>query len=163
VKDQPKTIAIRHDPRASLVERLRVEEAAREAAAKSEMAPQPVTVAEPPASAVLPVALASTQSAPKPAAPTAAQPAPETSAPAALTGVPTQDEAARAVRATQEKMKAEKARKARLAARERAKVRAMQEASALRQQDQVSGYAPRPSFGPFGQQGGWGGGWNRGW
>jgi hypothetical protein len=94
----------------------------------------------------------------QPAPAPAAEPA--QSVPAALTGVPTENEAAQAVRHAQEQMKAEKARKKRLA-RERAKVKAIEEASASRQQDQFYyGYAPRPTYGPFGQGGG---GWNRGW
>ena len=167
VKPQPKARPVRYEPGASLVERLRTEEAAQKAAAKGEAnapapAPQPVTVAAPatPASVPAPPVQPVTQS----AAAAAAEPA--QSAPAALTGVPTEEEAARAVRHAQEQIKAEKARKKRLA-RERAKVKAIEEASAARQQDQIYyGYAPRPTYGPFGQggwQGGGGGGWNRGW
>jgi type IV secretory pathway VirB10-like protein len=164
VKPQPKARPIRHDPDASLVERLRTEEAAQKAAAKDETnapAPQPVTVAAPatpapaPAQPVQPV----TQAAP------AAAIEPAQSVPAALTGVPTEDGAARATRLAQEKIAAEKARKKRIA-RAHARAKAIDEASAARQQDQIYyGYAPRPTYGPFGQGGGWqnGGGWNRGW
>jgi len=160
VKDQPKAIAIRHDPRASLVERLRAEEAAREAAAKGESLPQPVTVAAPaaPTPPSQPVIQAAEPAQPEPIA------KPDVTAPAALTGAPSQDEAAQAVRRAQEQMKAEKARKKRLA-RERARTRALEEASASRQQDQIYyGYAPRPTYGPFGQAGGWqNGGWGQRW
>ena len=59
-------------------------------------------------------------------------------APTALTSTPTEDEATRAAQSTQEKLKAEKARKKRLA-RERAKA---QEEPGSRQQDQMYyGYA----------------------
>lgn len=166
VKPQPKARSIRHDPGASLVERLRAEEAAQKVAVKDEAkapTPQPVTVVAPatpasapavPAQPVQPV----TQAAAQPAPTAAAEPA--QSAPAALIGVPTQDEAARATRLAQEKIAAEKARKKRIA-RERTRTKAIQEASAARQQDQIYyGYAPRPTYGPFGQSGG---GWNRGW
>ena len=158
VKEQPKSVAIRHDPRASLVERLRAEEAAREAAAKAEREPQPVTVAMPAAPAPPP--------APVIQAAVAAQPEaiakPDVTAPAALTSAPSEDEAAQAVRQAQEQMKTDKARKKRLA---RAKAKALEEASASRQQDQIYyGYAPRPTYGPFGQAQGWqGGSWGQRW
>jgi type IV secretory pathway VirB10-like protein len=152
VNAQPKTVAIRHDPRASLVERLRAEEAAREAAARGETQPQPVTVAAPAAPTFAP------QPVIQAAAPRQSEPIakPEVTAPAALTNAPSEDEAAQAVRQAQEKVAAEKARKKRLA---RAKAKALEEASS-RQQDQIYyGYAPRPTYGPFGQgQGGWQGG-----
>jgi type IV secretory pathway VirB10-like protein len=160
VKPQPKARSIRHDPGASLVERLRAEEAAQKAVVKDEanvLTPQPVTAAAPAAPASAP-AQPVTQAAAQPAPTAAAEPA--QSAPAALIGVPTQDEAARATRLEQEKIAAEKARKKRIA-RERTRTKAIQEASAARQQDQIYyGYAPRPTYGPFGQSGG---GWNRGW
>jgi hypothetical protein len=169
VKPQPtKARSIRHDPGASLVERLRAEEAARKAAVKdgaNAPTPQPVTVAAPTAPAPVapaqPVQLV-TQAAAQPAPAAAAEPA--QAAPPALIGVPTQDEAAQAVRHAQEKIAAEKARKKRIA-RERARTKAIEEASAARQQDQIYyGYAPRPTYGPFGQGGlQAGGGWNRGW
>ncbi len=84
-------------------------------------------------------------------------------APAALTGVPTDEDAARVAR-TQEKAAAEKARKKRIA-RERARTKTIEDATASRQQDQyyygqrgpAYAYAPppRPAFGPFSQnQGG---------
>ena len=150
VKEQPKTVAIRHDPRASLVERLRAEEAAREAAAKGETQPQPVTVAAPAAPAPQPVIQAAAPAQPDTIA------KPDVTAPAALTVAPSEDEAAQAVRQTREQMKAEKARKKRIA---RAKAKALEEASASRQQDQIYyGYAPRPTYGPFGQGQAWQGG-----
>jgi hypothetical protein len=72
------------------------------------------------------------------------------SAPATLSAA---EEPARPVPAAQEetrqKVAAEKARKKRVA-RERARARAMQEASAARQQEQTYySYAPRPAYGPF--------------
>jgi hypothetical protein len=158
VRDQPKTAAIRHDPRASLVERLRAEEAAREAAAKAESQPQPVTVAAPATPAPTPQPIVQAAAPVKPEV--AAQP--EVIAPAALVGVPTEEEAAQAVRRAQGKIAAEKVRKKRLAQRTRTK--AIEEASASRQQDQIYyGYAPRPTYGPFGQGGGWQSGWNQRW
>jgi hypothetical protein len=164
VKPQPKARPIRYEPGASLVERLRAEEAAQKAAAKGEAgtpAPQPVTVAATPAPAPAQPVQPVTQAAAQPG-PVAAEPA--QSAPAALTDEPTEFEAARATRLAQEKIATEKARKKRFA-RARARTKAIEEASAARQQDQIYyGYAPRPTYGPFGQ-GGWqgGGGWNRGW
>lgn len=140
--------AVKHDPQASKVERLRAEEAAAEKAAKAAAAAQAeetTIVTEPP----MPVRQT-------------AQAPPQVSAAAALTtSAPTEDEAARATRLAQEKIKAEKAkaRKARLA-RERARQRALEQASA-QQAPQTYGYAPRPSYGPFGQGGGWQGGSNR--
>lgn len=198
VQDSPKSKLVRHDPRASLVERLREEEAAQKASGKAEASPlhqattaisvapaspSPAQVAGPARSAVT-QAVAMAQ--PQPARPAAAEPpvAPaqvaaqpaaaidHRSAPAALNGAVTEDEA-RATRVAEEKVASEKARKKR-AARERARAKAIDDASASRQQDryyygQRSAYAyapppPRP-FGPFGQsQGGFfGGGWGRGW
>lgn len=167
VKQQPKAQPVRYDPGASLVERLRTEEAARKAAAQPEKnpaVPQPVTTSVSAAPARPQVTQAAVPAQAQPVTPAAAQPAPATaiepahSVPAALTGVPTEDAPTQAVRHAQEQIKAEKARKKRLA-RERAKVKAIEEASS-RQQDQFYyGYAPRPTYGPFGQ----GGGWSRGW
>jgi len=158
VKDTTKVV-VQIDPHASKVERLRAQEAALKAAEKANPEAQPVVVTEPlrlPPPDPLPVTQA------------AAQPA-QVSVPVALTNTPTEDEAAVAVRAAQEKIAAEKARKKRLA-RERARTRALEEASASRQQDQIyygyHGYAPRPVYGPFGQaQGGYGGGggWGQRW
>jgi hypothetical protein len=160
VAEAPKP-ALRFDPRASKVERLRAEEAAQKAAANG-TPPAPVAVLEQPLPAVQP--------APEPAPVVSASVQPSeparTVAPAALTTAADEAEAERAAaRATREKAKAEKARKQRVA-RERARTRAMQEASASRMQDQIYyGYAPRPSYGPFAQGGGWGGGggWGRTW
>jgi hypothetical protein len=195
VQDTPKSKLVRHDPRASLVERLREEEAAQKASGKAEASPvQPATTAiaaTPAASApAQPIASARAAVTPavvsQPARPALAEPpvapaqvaaqlpasAEQRIAPAALTGLPTEEEA-RANRAAEEKAASEKARKKR-AARERARARAIEEASASRQQDryyygQRPAYAyappPRPAFGPFTQnQGGFfGGGWGRGW
>ena len=188
VQDSPKAKLVRHHPRASLVERLREEEAAQKASGKAEAlpVPQPATVAisTPPAAPARPVltqaaAVAQPQPTKQPAAEpipvTSAAPAPAVddhqSAPAALTGLPTEDDT-QSVRVAQEKAAAEKARKKRVA-RERARAKAIEEASAARQQDQYyygqrSAYAyappPRP-VGPFGQNQGslFGGGWGRGW
>lgn len=172
VKAEATKAAVKHDPQASKVERLRAQEAAdkaaKAAAAAAAQAEAPVVVTEPPmparpvqAAAPAPAQAAPAQAAPVHAAPVQAAPT-QVSAPAALFGVPTEDEeaAARAKRLTQER-KAEKAaakaRKARLA-RERARTRAVQEASA-QHAPQHYGYAPRPMYGPFAQGGGWGGGW----
>ncbi len=153
----------RLDPAATKVERLRTEEALRAAekayAQAPGNAPQPVAVAEP---------TQTPQTTAQPAAPAVmeAAPPPDTvSAPASL--VPAVGESEHATRLAQEEMKqrqaAEKARKKRIA-RERARMRAVEEASAARQQDNYYyGYAPRPTYGRFGQaQGGWGGGWQGG-
>jgi hypothetical protein len=146
--------AVKHDPQATKVERLRAEEAAAEKA-KAEAAAQAAAQAE---------AATVVTEPPMPARPVqAAAPAP-VSAPAVLATDP-EGEAARAKRLAQEKVKAEKAkaRQARLA-RERARAKAVQEASAQQVPlpPQTYGYAPRPDYGPFGQSGGWGGGgWNR--
>ena len=104
VKDTAKVV-VQIDPHASKVERLRAEEAALKAADKANPQVHPVIVTEPlrlPPPDPLPVTQA------------AAQPAP-VSVPVALTSAPTEDEAAPAVRAAQEKIAAEKARKKRLA------------------------------------------------
>src|SRR5215212_302683 len=77
--NEPK-VTIRHDPRASLVERLRAEEAA-QAAAKAK-AEQAVAAAQPPAPQLAPVATAPPQPlTPQPVAQAAAQPAPAASPP----------------------------------------------------------------------------------
>jgi hypothetical protein len=163
VKEQRKASPVRHDPQASMVERLRAEEAAQKEAEKipASSTPVPLPVSRPAAAA------ASVQPAPLPAAPTnAAQPVPRTAAPvtqaavappvqvavtppvepapepsttstASLIGEPTADEL-RATRVAQEKAaaeKAEKARKKRLA-KERARTRTHDDANAARQQDQ---------------------------
>jgi hypothetical protein len=138
-KTTPKVkVVVKHHPQASLVERLRDVEAAEKAAAKGEIRASPVTDA------------AVTQRA-EPLTPLAAQtqdePARVSAAAAATTITPTEDAAARAVRLARKKAKAERARKQRLA-----RARALEQA-ASRQQDQLYGYAPRPTYGPFG---GWG-------
>jgi hypothetical protein len=187
VQDSPKAKLVRHDPRASLVERLREEEAAQKASGKAEAlpVPQPATAAlstaatpaaparpavNPAAAVAQPQPMKQAAAEPVPVAPAAPAVADHRSAPAALTGVPTEDET-HSARVAQEKAAAEKARKKRVA-RDRARTKAIEEASAARQQDQYyygqrSAYAapPRPAFGPFGQNQGslFGGGWGRGW
>lgn len=198
VQDSPKAKLVRHDPRASLVERLREEEAAQKASGKAEANPQqPATTAisstptapafaQPVAPARAGVTQAAAVAQPQLARPAIAEPpvapaqiaaerpaAEQRSAPAALTDTAIDDEA-RASRAAEEKAAAsDKARKKR-AARERARTKALEEASASRQQDRyyygqrAPAYAyappPRPTFGPFSQnQGFFGGGWGRGW
>jgi hypothetical protein len=170
VQDTPKSKLVRHDPRASLVERLREEEAAQKASGRAEANPvQPVTTTTStapaiaaPAQVAAPVRPTVTQAAavaqPQPAKPViqeppvapaqvAAQPpaaaADHQSAPAALTGAQTEDEA-RASRIAEEKATSEKARKKR-AARERARTKAIEEASASRQQDRYY-YGQRPAY-----------------
>ena len=164
VKDTPKVV-VRIDPQASKVERLRTEEAALKAAEKANPEAHPVIVTEP-------LRLPPQPLPPPPAPPAITQvaaqpaPAPAHSLPAVLTAQAA-EEFAPATRAAQEESKqkvaAEKARKKRVA-RERARAKAVQEASAARQQDQIYySYAPRPTYGPFAQQGGFGGSWQGGW
>ncbi len=132
-------VIVKHDPRASLVERLRTEEAAREAAAKGKPLASPVSFGEP----VVPA----TQRA-EPGTPAQAEPV-QVSAPAAVTtATPTEDVDARSMR--QARKKAERVRKQRLA-RERA--RAVQQAASQQQNQLYYGYAPQPTYGPFA---GWG-------
>jgi hypothetical protein len=133
VKATPKVI-VQHDPQASLVERLRNEEAAQKAAAKGESpaGQLPVTQRD------KPVTL--------PAAPAQAEPVQLPAAAPVTTATPTEDATARLAR---KKIKAQRVRKQRLA-RERAQA----EQAASRRQDQLyHGYAPAPTYGPFG---GWG-------
>jgi hypothetical protein len=133
-------VIVKHDPRASLVERLRTEEAAREAAAKGKPLASPVSFGEP----VVPA----TQRA-EPGTPAQAEPV-QVSAPAAVTtATPTEDADARSMRLAARK-KAERVRKQRLA-RERA--RAVQQAASQQQNQPYYGYAPQPTYGPFA---GWG-------
>ncbi|MEA2871512.1 MAG: hypothetical protein QOH67_1488, partial [Hyphomicrobiales bacterium] len=124
VKAEARKPVIQLDPRASKVERLRAEEAAQKAASAAPIATaalaQPAPVEQPVAAAAAPQ--------PVTAAVQPAEPA-QTIAPAALATGPDEGGAERAVRAAQQKMKAEKARKQRIA-RERAKARALEEASA---------------------------------
>lgn len=115
------------------------------------------------------------------AAATATQPAPVIPAPpapvtapaptfTALTGLPTPEEAARATRIAQEKVAAEKAKRRLARARARARALAAAAAAARNPDQQFFGlqtpdyaYAPRRTYGPFGQShNGWGNGWN-GW
>ena len=119
----PKVVVVNHDPQASRVERLRAEEAALRATVKTELSPAteraPIPLAPPPTVTQV-----------------SEQPAAEQMT--ALTSTPTEDEATRAAQSAQEKLKAEKARKKRLA-RERAKAH---EEPGSRQQDQMYyGYA----------------------
>jgi hypothetical protein len=122
---EPKVVVVNHDPQASRVERLRAEEAALKATLKTELSPAteraPISLAPPTVTQV------------------SEQPAAEQMiSPTALTNTPTEDEATRAAQSAQEKLKAEKARKKRLA-RERAKAH---EEPGSRQQDQMYyGYA----------------------
>lgn len=178
VQDSPKGKLVRHDPRASLVERLREEEAAQTASGKAEAKPvqtAPAAIstsptAPAPAEPIVTKAVAATQPQPPqpqpvqqanlpvaPAqvqAPTAAVEHPST--PAALTGVSTEDET-RATRIAHEKAAYEKARKKRLA-RERARPRPSDDASPSRRQDQyyyaqrapAYAYAPPPPRPAFG-------------
>src|SRR4029077_1189254 len=163
VKNTPKVV-VQIDPQASQVERLRVEEAALQDGERAKPQAHPVVVTEPLRIPPEPT----TQPAEQPSQ-LVANPAqatqPMQSASATLTAA---EEPARPVPAVQEetrqKVAAEKARRKRVA-RERARARAMQEASAARQQEQTYySYAPRPAYGPFRQaQGGFGGAWGGGW
>jgi len=108
VQDSQKAKLVRHDPRASLVERLREEEAAQRASGKAEASPfqQPAVPAAPAARPRTAVTQAAAVAEPQPtkfatvepAAPAATEPSPATateplSAPASLSGVPTEEEA----------------------------------------------------------------------
>jgi hypothetical protein len=138
-KATPKLI-VEHDPRASLVERLRNEEAAQKAAASGETLTPRVTDAEP--ILVKRLAESATRSQAE---------RDQVSAPAVVTtATPTEDAAARAVRLARKRIKAERIRKQRLA-RERA--RALEQTASQQQGQLYQGYAPQPTFGPFG---GWG-------
>jgi len=140
VKATPKMI-VKHEPGASLVERLRTEEAAQEAAAKRETPAPPVPVAD-----LVPVTQRAEPMAP-PAAQAQAEPV-QVSAPAAVTtATSTEDAAARAVRLAR-KIKAERVRKQRLA-----RARALEQAASRRPDERYYGFAPQPTYGPFG---GWG-------
>jgi hypothetical protein len=182
--------ALRLDPRASKVERLRAEEAAQKAVASAASVVPAAVVASaaPAAPAVVAVVAVAAEPAPvaQPAAPApqrampvtaAVQPAEpaQIAAPAALT-TDAEGEAARPKRIARdsidrEQIKAEKtaakARKQRVARERAARTREVRHASAARVQEQIYyGYAPRPTYGPFQQaQGGWGGGggWGQRW
>ena len=168
VKDTPKVV-VQIDPHASKVERLRAEEAALKAAEKANPSARPVIVTEPLRLPVPPpVTEAAAQPVLAPAHPAqASQPsqAASQSAPMSALAAASEQETARAERAAQEDAKqkaaAEKARKKRVA-RERARTRATQEASAASRHQIYYSYAPRPTYGPFAQQGGFGGGWQGG-
>jgi pyruvate/2-oxoglutarate dehydrogenase complex dihydrolipoamide acyltransferase (E2) component len=174
VQDSSKPKLVRHDPRASMVERLREEEAAQRASGKAEASVRQAATAIPaaapapaqptmPAQPVPPGAVAAAAPQPVKAAiqaqpvkqaaaePVAPAPAAEhQSAPAALTGVPTDDEVARSARA-HERAAAEKPRKKRIV-RERSRSRPIDDVPASRQQDQyyygqrapAYAYAPPP-------------------
>jgi hypothetical protein len=129
VKATPKVI-VKHDPQASLAERLRAEETAQKTAGAAQLDPAPQHADS--------------------ATPAKAEPV-QVSAPAAVTiATPTEDVAERAARVARKKIQAERVRKQRLA-RERA--RAVQQAAAQQQNQLYSGYAPQPTYGPFA---GWG-------
>jgi len=134
---KPKVI-VQHDPRASLVERLRVEEAAQKAVARGETPVMPVIDTDRVA--------AGTHRA-EPVTALAAQTLGESAQASAPVAAPTEDAAARAEQLARKKAKAERARKQRIA-----RARALEQA-AWRQPDPFHGYAPRPTYGPFG---GWG-------
>jgi hypothetical protein len=134
---KPKVI-VKHDPRASLVERLRVEEAAQQAVARGETPVMPVIDTDP---------VAAVTHRAEPATVLAAQTPGEPAQGSAPVAAPTEDAAARAQRLARKRAKAERARKQRLV-----RAQALEQAT-WRQQDQLYGYAPRPKYGPFG---GWG-------
>jgi hypothetical protein len=124
------TVIVKHDPRASLVERLRNDEAARDTAAKGETlrpAIEPVIPVAQPAGHMTPAKAEAMQ---------VAAPAPVTTAP--------EDANARSVRLA--KKKAERLRRQRLA-RERA--RKVQQAASQQKIQPYYGYAPQPTYGPF--------------
>jgi hypothetical protein len=140
-KAPPKVkVIIKHEPGTSLVGRLRAEEAAQKAAARGKAPASPVRDAD--------TVAAVTQRA-DPVTPLAAQtqgePAQVSAPVVATSATPSDDAAARAKRLARKKAKAERARKHRLA-----RARALEQA-AWRQQ--LYGYAPRPTHGPFD---GWG-------
>jgi len=142
-KAPPKVeVIIKHEPGTSLVGRLRAEEAAQKAAARGEAPASPVGDAD---------TLAAVTQRADPVTPIAAQtqgePAQVSAPVVATSATPTDDAAARAERLARKKAKAERARKQRIA-----RARALEQA-AWRQQDQLYGYAPRPTHGPFD---GWG-------
>lgn len=132
---------VQHDPRASLIERLRDEEAARQAAERGE----PVAAPKP--------ALVEATPVPPPVEPVRAE-APQMVLPASLQVAPANEPVPSVFVAKAEKLKAAQARRARIA-RARARARRHEEA-ASRQQDQFfyrnsrPTYAQGPSFDPFG-------------
>jgi cytoskeletal protein RodZ len=137
----PQIIAVSHDPRASIIERWRTEQAARKAAERGEPAAPPPAVA-----AATPEPVPVTEP-----SPTRPEP-PQQSAPVALIAAPAdRDRAAEEARRA-EQLKAAQIRKARIA-RERARAKRQEEA-ASRQQDRffygAPAYAAAPAFGPFG-------------
>jgi hypothetical protein len=134
----PQKLAVRHDPRASIIERWRNEQAARKAAERGAAeAPVTAAVSEP----ITPVSEPS---------PTRPEP-PQIVAPVALVA-PLAEPDAEARKA--EQIRAAQVRKARIA-RERARARRQEEA-ASRQQDPFFYGGPRPAYaaaptsGPFG-------------
>jgi hypothetical protein len=140
---KPQQIAIQHDPRASLIERLRLEEAARQAAERG--TPVPATAVAAASSEPVPV------NEPSPTRPET----PQLTAPVSLvTAPPTEPDRSAEETRKAEQLKAEQARRAHIA-RERARAKRREEA-AVRQPDQFfygyGGYAtrepaPAPTFG----------------
>ena len=137
---------VEHDPRASLIERWRDEQAARRAAERGEPAPQVAAAPSPVSAESTPIPV------PPPVEPARDEP-PQVVAPAAL-HTPANDVAPNIEASKVEKFKAVQARKARIA-RERARAKRQEEA-ASRQQDQFfysqprPAYAQGPTFNPFG-------------
>jgi type IV secretory pathway VirB10-like protein len=142
---KPEKLVVEHDPRASLIERLRDEEAARKAAERGEPAVAATAAPEP------------VPSAPEPAQRQIAEAEPpQVVAPAALHTAPAAEPVPEADTAKAEKLKAAQARKARIA-RERARARRQEEAASRRQDQFFYGhgqprpaYAEAPTFDPFG-------------
>jgi type IV secretory pathway VirB10-like protein len=137
----PQIITVRHDPRASIIERWRTEQAARKAAERGvPAAPVPAVAAATPE----PVPV----NEPSPTRPET----PQVSAPVALIAAPADGERAAEDARKAEQLKAAQIRKARIA-RERARAKRQEEA-ASRQQDQFfyggPAYAATPASGPFG-------------
>ena len=126
-------VNVKHDPRASLVERLRNEQQAREAAAKGQPLASPVSFEEP----VVPATQRD-----EPETPARADPV-QVSAPATVTTAPrTEGANARSVRLVRQK-----------AVRERQQRLARARARELQRDQGYYGYAPQPTYGPFA---GWG-------
>jgi hypothetical protein len=126
-------VNVKHDPRASLVERLRNEQEAREAAAKGQPLASPVSFEAP----VVPATQRDEAGTPARADPV------QVSAPATVTtATGTEDANARSVRLARKK-----------AVRERQQRLARARARELQRDQEYHGYAPQPTYGPFA---GWG-------
>lgn len=142
-------IVVRHDPRASIIERLRVEAAARRAAERGETLPAPAQVPAQVAAGPEPIVPVTDPSPTKPEPPQTASPVALVTAPGAPDA-----EAQRAAQFRAAQIQAAQVRAARIA-RERARGKRLEEA-ASRQQDQFfygarqPAYAAAPSTGPFG-------------